>query len=76
MRNAMQGRVITHLLLWVTVLGFAAFITWANWAHLEQITRAPGQVITSSRNQVIQAPPNGGVLESLLVREGAAVGGV
>jgi adhesin transport system membrane fusion protein len=69
----MHGRIITHLLLWLTVGVFAAFIFWANWATLDQITRSPGQVITSSRNQVIQAPPSGGVLESLMVREGAAV---
>ena len=73
MMKTMRGRVITHLLLWVTIGSFAAFVVWANWATLEQITRAPGQVITSSRNQVIQAPPNGGVLEALMVREGAAV---
>lgn len=73
MMKQMRGRVITHLLLWATIASFAAFVVWANWATLEQITRAPGQVITSSRNQVIQAPPNGGVLEALMVREGAAV---
>ena len=53
----------------VTVLGFAL---WANWAEIDQITRAGGQVIASSRNQVIQAP-DGGVMEELLVREGAPV---
>jgi adhesin transport system membrane fusion protein len=69
----MRGRVVTHVLLWVTVLGVAAFVAWANWAELDQITRAPAQVITSSRNQVIQAPPNGGMIEELLVKEGVPV---
>lgn len=69
----MHGRFTTHVLLWVTVLGVAAFVAWAQWAHLDQITRASAQVITSSRNQVIQAPPNGGVIEELLVKEGAPV---
>jgi adhesin transport system membrane fusion protein len=68
-----HGRAVTHLLLWLAVVAFGAFVAWANWATLDQITRAPGQVITSSRNQVIQAPPNGGVIEMLNVREGAAV---
>jgi adhesin transport system membrane fusion protein len=39
---------------------------------MDQITRAPGQGIASSRNQVIQAP-EGGVMSELLVREGAQV---
>ena len=72
-RRRLHGRAITHVLLWVTVLAVAAFVAWASWADLDQITRAPGSVITSSRNQVIQAPPNGGVLEEMLVREGSPV---
>ena len=72
-RPVMRGRAITHVLLWTTILSVVAFVAWANWAHLDQITRAPGQVITSSRNQVIQAPPNGGVVEEMLVREGSPV---
>jgi adhesin transport system membrane fusion protein len=69
----MTGRALTHLLLWVSVGAFAAFVAWAHWAMLDQITRAQGPVITNSRNQVIQAPPNGGVLVELKVREGTAV---
>jgi adhesin transport system membrane fusion protein len=68
-----QGRVVTHLLLWVTVFTVAAFVAWSQWASLDQITRATGQVITTSRNQVIQAPPNGGMLDSIRVREGDTV---
>lgn len=59
-------------LLWVIALAMAAFLYWANWAELETITRATGQVIASSRNQVIQAP-DGGVLERLFVKEGDKV---
>ncbi len=69
----MRGGITSRLLLWITIGSVAAFLGWANWAMLDQITRAPGQVITSSRNQVIQAPPNGGVLEAMMVREGATV---
>jgi adhesin transport system membrane fusion protein len=47
-------------------------LPWAAWAELDQITRASGQVIASSRNQVIQSP-EGGVLAEMLVREGDAV---
>lgn len=62
----------SRLLIWGTFLAIAGFLVWANWAELDQITRANGQVIASSRNQVIQAP-DGGVLAALPVREGAQV---
>ena len=62
----------SRVLVWSSALTLAAFVAWANWAELDQITRANGQVIASSRNQVIQAP-DGGVLAALPVREGAEV---
>ena len=61
-----------RMLIWGSALAIAGFLIWANWAELDQITRANGQVIASSRNQVIQAP-DGGVLAALPVREGAQV---
>ncbi|MDP2832604.1 MAG: HlyD family type I secretion periplasmic adaptor subunit [Pseudomonadota bacterium] len=62
----------SRLLLWASITTVAGFLIWANWAELDTITRATGQVIVSSRNQVIQTP-DGGVLESMLVREGDKV---
>jgi membrane fusion protein, adhesin transport system len=59
-------------ILWVVLFGMAALAWWATWAELDIVTRAPGQVIASSRNQVVQAP-DGGVLSAMLVREGDAV---
>lgn len=67
-REAGSGR----LLIWGSALTIAGFLGWANWAELDQITRANGQVIASSRNQVIQVP-EGGVLDALPVREGTQV---
>ncbi len=61
-----------RMLIWGSVLAIAGFLLWANWAELDQITRANGQVIASSRNQVIQVM-EGGVLAELLVREGTPV---
>jgi membrane fusion protein, adhesin transport system len=58
--------------LWVALIGFAALLLWAGWAELDQITRAPGQVIASARTQTVQAP-EGGVLQKLLVKEGDVV---
>lgn len=62
----------SRMLIWGSFVAIAGFLVWANWAELDQITRASGQVIASSRNQVIQAP-DGGVLAALPVREGAQV---
>lgn len=62
----------SRIVLWVTFLTLAIFVTWAYFAELDQITRAPGSVIASSRTQVIQSQ-DGGTLEQLLVREGDSV---
>lgn len=58
--------------IWSSLLALLAFFAWASQAELEQLTRAPGQIIAGSRTQVIQAS-DGGVLSSLLVREGDKV---
>ena len=62
----------SRLLLWSSMATIVGFLLWADWAELDTITRASGQIIVSSRNQVIQAP-DGGVLESMLVKEGDTV---
>ncbi len=56
----------------VSVVGLAVFLIWAALAELDQVTRAPGSVIASSRSQVMQAV-DGGVLQELLVKEGDVV---
>ena len=60
------------LVIWISLLALVCFFVWASQAELEQITRAPGQIIASGRTQVIQAS-DGGVLQALLVKEGDAV---
>ena len=67
-KEASTGRV----LIWGSALAIVGFLLWAAWAELDQITRANGQVIASSRNQIIQSP-EGGVLAEMPVREGAQV---
>lgn len=59
-------------IIWVVFLVLAVFVVWANWAVIDQITRAPGAVIASTRTQVIQTQ-DGGTIETLLVREGDVV---
>lgn len=48
------------------------FIAWANWAELDRIARARGQVVPSGRVQVLQSRDNG-VITEILVREGDTV---
>jgi len=61
-----------NLVIWISLLALLCFLIWASQADLEQITRAPGQIIASGRTQVIQAS-DGGVLQELLVKEGDTV---
>lgn len=50
----------------------AVALTWAGASEIEQTVRAPGQVIASSRTQVIQAA-NDGVVQRFDVAEGQRV---
>ncbi|MBF0437263.1 MAG: HlyD family efflux transporter periplasmic adaptor subunit [Magnetococcales bacterium] len=62
------GRFIILIIFMV----LSALVAWSHWAVIDQITRAPGQVVASSKNQVIQAQ-DGGAIEELFVREGDQV---
>ncbi len=62
----------SRLLLWTTALALAAFVVWAHYAEIDQITRAQGQVIASQRSQLIQSQ-DGGIIEQLLVKDGDIV---
>jgi len=58
--------------IWTTLLALLVFGWWANWAVLDQVTRAPGSVIASSRTQVIQSQ-EGGTVQEMRVKEGDVV---
>jgi adhesin transport system membrane fusion protein len=60
------------LTLWISAGILLIFFVWAAFSEIEQVTRAQGQVISSSRSQIIQSP-DGGVLEQMLVKEGDKV---
>lgn len=60
------------LLLWCIALSFVGVIVWAMTFTIDEVTRASGEVIASSRVQVIQSV-DGGVLSNLLVKEGDRV---
>lgn len=56
----------------ILVGAFVVIIIWANLYTIDEVTRATGTVIVTSRVQVIQSV-DGGVIESLMVREGDVV---
>ena len=61
--------------IWLSVAVFAffvLFIVWAGFATLDEVTHAEGQVIPSSRTQIIQNL-EGGILSSVEVHEGQIV---
>ena len=60
---------------WIISTAAAAvlsFFLWAEWAEIDQLTRAMGKVIPVDKVQVIQTA-DGGVVEEMRVREGDAV---
>jgi adhesin transport system membrane fusion protein len=70
MVNDRQGGSLLLLLLVLGLLVSAA--VWANYSRLEEITRGDARIIPSSREQIIQSL-EGGILEEMMVREGAIV---
>jgi multidrug efflux pump subunit AcrA (membrane-fusion protein) len=48
------------------------FLIWASYAHIDQISHAQGQVITSAKTQSIQSA-NDGVVNKIYVSEGQSV---
>jgi adhesin transport system membrane fusion protein len=56
--------------LWLITL--LAFIVWASFASIDEITRGNGKVIPYGQNQVIQNL-EGGIIDSILVHEGQKV---
>jgi len=60
------------LLLTFLLVGFVVFVIWAMIFRIDEVARATGEVIASSRVQVIQSV-DGGVLSELAVKEGDRV---
>lgn len=62
----------SKLVLYLIVGVFVSALVWANYARVEEITRAEAKVISLSREQIIQSL-EGGILAEMNVREGAVV---
>lgn len=59
-------------ILIISLCSLFALIIWANFAKLDNVSRAPGQIIPSGKTQVIQSN-EGGVIDRIYVREGDIV---
>ncbi len=57
-----------HIILITVVLAFAAFVLWANFATLDEVTRGDGKIIPSSEVQALQSL-EGGIVEEFLVKK-------
>lgn len=60
------------LVLWGIFIGLVVFVLWASNFRLDQVARGTGEVIASSRVQIIQSV-DGGVISNLYVKEGDSV---
>lgn len=69
-RTGAYGR--RAIIIYAIVIFIAAATAWSAWAELDQVSRAPGQVIPSGRLQVLQST-DGGTISQILVREGDTV---
>lgn len=67
-----DSTINSQTLLLVIGCTLMALLAWAGWAEIDQITRAPGTVIPSSRNQVIQVMEQA-MVDEISVREGDIV---
>lgn len=62
----------SSLVAWSLFALLVMFITWASLFQLDEVTTGSGKVIPSSHEQVIQSL-EGGIIHSLMVREGDIV---
>ena len=60
------------LTIWLCAASVWVFIIWASYAWVDEIVRGEGEVISSSRPQIIQNL-EGGILTELVVKEGDEV---
>jgi len=65
--NRTPKRISTVLFFWLITI--VAFIIWASFAEIDEITRGTGEVIPYGENQIIQNL-EGGIVEAILVNEG------
>lgn len=67
-----QEPLRAHYLLRVIAIILIAFVLWAAFATVDEVTRGSGKVIPTRQVQIVQAV-DGGVVAEILVREGQTV---
>lgn len=58
--------------IWCMTVLVAAFVVWANYFHLDEVTTGNGKIAPSSHEQTIQSL-EGGIIHKLAVKEGDIV---
>ena len=71
-QNGVTGSRSPRLVLWLCALAVVSFSAWAWTFRLDVISVAEGQVVPSSRIQIVQHL-EGGIVGEILVREGQKV---
>ncbi len=66
------GLPLPCLVVWIVAVLLGAFVAWATWFELSEVSTGTGKVIPSSREQIIQSL-EGGILVQLMVKEGDIV---
>lgn len=71
--NALEARTRRmSLTIWLVAATVLVFVLWASVAWVDQIVRGPGEIVSSSKPQIIQNL-EGGILAELYVSEGDVV---
>jgi adhesin transport system membrane fusion protein len=63
---------ITSIFLLICFALFVSFIGWAYFAEIDEVTRGQGQVIPTTKKQVVQSL-EGGIVKEIMTREGTTV---
>ena len=62
----------SSIFLFTCVALFLSFVGWAYFAEIDEVTRGQGQVIPSTKKQVVQSL-EGGIVDEIMVRAGDTV---
>ena len=65
--NAAPSVRRSRVSVWVFMVGLVALVVWAYFGRIDQVTRAPAQIIAEGRTQLIQSS-DGGVLTQVHVK--------
>ena len=76
--NSLSGAILsnspakTSKVIKIWIFTILAFIIWASFAEIDEITRGDGDVVPYGQNQIIQNL-EGGIVEKILINEGQTV---